>query len=106
MNSIICEPYRQMCLYICVLVDQCETLAVTTRLTDTICLGSPYWDSNHQPLDQKAVNSKECFLYVVCTAGEFVWNGGSVVQLHAPYIPLCAFSRRRYSFAIPAPSIV
>jgi hypothetical protein len=37
MNSIICEPYRQMCLYIlCVMVDQREALAVTTRLTDCL----------------------------------------------------------------------
>ena len=28
-------------------------------------------------------------LYVVCTAGEFVWNEGGVVQLPAPYITLC-----------------
>jgi hypothetical protein len=32
MNSIICEPYRQMCLYMCVMVDQREALAVTTDL--------------------------------------------------------------------------
>ena len=30
-------------------------------------------------------------LYVVCTAGEFVWNEGGVVQLPAPYIKLCDF---------------
>ena len=30
-------------------------------------------------------------LYVVRTAGEFVWNDGSVVQLPAPYITLCDF---------------
>ena len=36
MNSIICEPYRQMCLYMCVMVDQREALAVTTRLTDQV----------------------------------------------------------------------
>ena len=54
MNSIICEPYRQMCLYMCVMVDQREALAVTTRLTDTVYFGSPYRDSNRQPLDQKA----------------------------------------------------
>jgi hypothetical protein len=52
MNSIICEPYWQMCLYMCVMVDQREALAVTTRLTDTVYIGSPYWDSNCQPLDQ------------------------------------------------------
>jgi hypothetical protein len=46
MNSIICESYRQMCLYMCVMVDQREALAVTTRLTDTVYFGSPYWDSN------------------------------------------------------------
>jgi hypothetical protein len=46
MNSIICEPYRQMCLYMCVMVDQCEALAVATRLTDTVYFGSPYRDSN------------------------------------------------------------
>ena len=28
-------------------------------------------------------------LYVVCTAGDFVWNGGGVVQLPAPYITFC-----------------
>ena len=32
MKSIICEPYRQMCLYKCVMVDHCEPLAVTTHL--------------------------------------------------------------------------
>jgi hypothetical protein len=52
MNSIICEPYRQMCLYMCVMVDQREALAVTARLTDTIYFGSPYRNSNRQPLDQ------------------------------------------------------
>jgi hypothetical protein len=52
MNSIICEPYRQMCLYMCVMVDQREAPAVTTRLTDTVYFGSPYRDSNRQPLDQ------------------------------------------------------
>ena len=30
-------------------------------------------------------------LDVVCTAGEFVWNEGGVVQLPAPYITLCDF---------------
>jgi hypothetical protein len=30
-------------------------------------------------------------LNVVCTAGEFVWNEGGVVQLHAPYIMLSDF---------------
>jgi hypothetical protein len=56
MNSIICEPYRQMCLYMCVMVDQCAALAVTTRLTDTVYFGSPYrirtvnlWISKQQP---------------------------------------------------------
>ena len=29
--------------------------------------------------------------YVVCTAVEFVWNEGGVVQLPAPYITLCDF---------------
>jgi hypothetical protein len=48
MNSIICEPYRQMCL----MVDQREALAVTSRLTDTVYFGSPYRDSIRQPLDQ------------------------------------------------------
>ena len=53
MNSIICEPYRQMCLYMCVMVDQREALAVTTRLTDTVYFGSPYrtvnlWISKQQ----------------------------------------------------------
>ena len=28
-------------------------------------------------------------LYDVCTAGEFVWNEGGVVQLPEPYITLC-----------------
>ena len=49
MNSIICEPYRQMYLYMYVMVDQREALAVTT---DTVYFGSPYRDSNHQPLNQ------------------------------------------------------
>ena len=52
MNSIICEPYRQMCLYMCVMVDQREALAVTTRLTNMVYFGLPYRDSNGQPLDQ------------------------------------------------------
>ena len=53
MSSIICEPYRQMCLYMFVVVDQREALAVTTQLTDTVYLdGLPYQDSNHQPLGQ------------------------------------------------------
>ena len=39
-------------LYMCVMVDQREALAVTTRLTDTVYFGSPYRDSNRQPLDQ------------------------------------------------------
>jgi hypothetical protein len=49
LNSIICEPYRQMCLYMCVMVDQREALAVTTQLTDSV-----YFGSNHQPWGQKA----------------------------------------------------
>jgi hypothetical protein len=52
MNSIICEPYRQTCLYMCVMVDMREALAVTTQLTDTVYFGSPYQDLNCQPLDQ------------------------------------------------------
>ena len=52
MNSIICEPYLQMCLYMCVMVDQREALVVTTRPTDTVYFGSAYRDSNRQPLDQ------------------------------------------------------
>jgi hypothetical protein len=39
MNSIRCEPYQQMCLYMCFMVDQCEVLAVTTRLTDKVYFG-------------------------------------------------------------------
>ena len=31
-------------------------------------------------------------LYVVCAAGEFIWNEGGVVLLPAPYITLCDFS--------------
>ena len=31
------------------------------------------------------------FLYVVCTAGEFVWNKGGDLQLPAPYITICDF---------------
>ena len=56
MNSIICEPYQQMCLYMCVMVDQREALAVTTRLTDTVYLVRPTgirtvnpWISKQQP---------------------------------------------------------
>ena len=41
MNTIICEPYRQMCLYMRVMVDQREALAITTRLTDTVYLVHP-----------------------------------------------------------------
>ena len=33
-------------------------------------------------------------LYVVCTAGEVVWNESSVLQLPAPYITLCDFLKR------------
>jgi hypothetical protein len=44
----------QTCLYMCVMVDQREALAVTTGLTDTVYFGSPYWDSNRQPLGQYA----------------------------------------------------
>jgi hypothetical protein len=51
MNSIICEPYQQMCLFMCVVVDQREAIAVTTRLTDTVYFGSLYRDLNCQPLD-------------------------------------------------------
>ena len=56
MNSIICELYRQMCLYMCVMEDQREALAVTTRLTDTVYLVRPTgiqtvnpWISKQQP---------------------------------------------------------
>jgi hypothetical protein len=52
MNSIIYEPYRQMCLYMCVMVDQREALVVTTPLTNTVYFGSPYLDSIRQPLGQ------------------------------------------------------
>jgi hypothetical protein len=34
---------------------------------------------------------KRMLLYVVCTAGEFVWKAGGIVQLPAPYIMLCDF---------------
>jgi hypothetical protein len=54
MNIIICESFRQMCLYMCVMVDQRESLAVTTRLIDMVYFGSPYRDSDRQPLGQKA----------------------------------------------------
>ena len=40
-SSIICEPYRQMSLYMCVMVDQCKALAVTTQLNDQIYLVCP-----------------------------------------------------------------
>ena len=56
MNSIICEPYRQMCLYMSVMIDQREALAVTTQLTDTVYLVRPTrirtvnpWVSKQQP---------------------------------------------------------
>ena len=56
MNSIIYEPYRQMCLYMCVMVDQREALAVTTQLTDMVYLIRPIrirtvnpWVSKQQP---------------------------------------------------------
>ena len=56
MNGIICELYRQMCLCMCVLLDQHEALAVTTQLTDTVYLVRPTsiqtinpWDSKQQP---------------------------------------------------------
>ncbi len=41
MNSIICEPYRQMCLYMCVMVDQREAFAVTTQPSDMVYLVCP-----------------------------------------------------------------
>jgi hypothetical protein len=50
MNSIICEPYWQTCLFMCVLVDLREALAVTNQLTDTVYFGLPHRDSNRQPL--------------------------------------------------------
>jgi hypothetical protein len=52
MNSISCEPYRQMCQYMCVMVDQREALADTTQLTDTVYFGSPYRDLNRPSLYQ------------------------------------------------------
>ena len=48
MDSIIYETYGQMCLYMCVMVNQREALAVTTQLTDTVYL----MRSNRQPLGQ------------------------------------------------------
>ena len=56
MNSFIYEPYRQMCLYMFVMVDQREALAVTTEFTDTVHLIRPTrirtinpWVSKQQP---------------------------------------------------------
>jgi hypothetical protein len=59
MNSIICEPYWQMCLYMYVMVHQREALAVTIQLTDTVYFGSLYRDSNRQPLDQRSLGHCE-----------------------------------------------
>ena len=42
----------QTCLFMYVMVDQREALAVTTRLTDTVYFGFPFRDSNRQPLGQ------------------------------------------------------
>ena len=39
-------------------------------------------------------------LYVVCNAGEFIWNAGGVVQLPAPYITLCDFYLRSANFSV------
>ena len=39
-------------------------------------------------------------LYVVCTAGEFVWNEVVVVQLPAPYISMCDFSHRNKKYIL------
>ena len=50
MNSIICEPYRQMCLYMCVMVDQHEAFAVTT---DTVYLVHPTVIRTVNPLVSK-----------------------------------------------------
>ena len=37
------------------MVDQREALADTTGLTDSELFGSPYRDSNHQPLGKQAI---------------------------------------------------
>jgi hypothetical protein len=47
MNSIICEPYQHMCLYMCVMVDQREALAVTTCPSQTKNLIHKYIMENH-----------------------------------------------------------
>ena len=52
MISIIFETYRQMFLYMCVMVDQREALVVTTQLTDTVYFGSPNGIRTLQPLGQ------------------------------------------------------
>ena len=46
------------------------------------------------------MNSKRMLLYVVCTAGEFVWNEGGVVQVPAPYITLCHFLHGIYAWKV------
>jgi hypothetical protein len=61
MNSFICEPYRQMCLYMSVMVDQCEALAVTTRLTDTVYYGSPL--PGFEPSTCGSVSSNPAFYH-------------------------------------------
>ena len=48
----IIEVCWKMYLFMCVMVDQREALAVTTQLIDTVYFGSPYRDSNCQPLGQ------------------------------------------------------
>ena len=57
MNSIICEPNWQMCLFMCVMVYQLEALAVTTRLTDTVDLVRPTGIQTVNPWVSSASNN-------------------------------------------------
>ncbi len=58
MNGIICEPYLQMCLYMCVMVDQRKALAITTHLlTRFIWFGVP----GFEPSTLGSVSSNPAF---------------------------------------------
>jgi hypothetical protein len=68
-----------MCLYMCVMVDQHEALSVTTRLTDTVCFGLPYRDSNRQPLDQQPCILPLSYLVLVQATTSTTTQSGSSV---------------------------
>jgi hypothetical protein len=81
MNSIICEPYRQMCLYMCVMV---EALAVTTDSLTQFILVRPtgirtvnLWISKQQPcilpLSYLVLGTFSLFYYLI-TVPVYVTN--------------------------------